>query len=442
MSLKYRNSQGVETPVAGLNGQNGSLVPSVALYQQGRITIQATQNAVSTANVVLSTPMPDVDYIVNLELNSAPAIPSIGSIGIHAVSSPSRKSVNGFEIAIYNDTDTDASVIVQWTAFKLMTDTVHEADAAHIAQNTANFAPAFSEVTSYAVGDYVTYNNVLYRCTTAHTAGVWVAGHFTQVTVGGDLSAIVPSNASASNKLLSYKSTQLYANYQSDKTKVVRIEYPSNLATRLHLITEPGAALRDVFIQLTTRNPFVTVYDMGVSSLFTIKTAAVSNKRVVYINVGTSDGSVIINQDDVPTDGYGTLLLPTVTVTNTSDEEWTSATAITPKKLVTESDLAIKKMDISATGGATSFSATIPLSMAQRNKPFYLEVLSVGNDNAIKEMKYLVFVSSINTIVTTKEISKDDNFTKISITFNESTGYELSFSSTDTLYSTTVYIQQ
>ena len=111
-------------------------------------------------------------------------------------------------------------------------------------------------------------------------------------------------------------------------------------------------------------------------------------------------------------------------------------------KLVTESDLPIKKIDISATGGATSFSATIPLSMAQRNKPFYLEVLSVGNNNAIKEMKYLVFVSSINTNVTTKEISKDSIFTNVSITFNASTGYELSFSSTDTLYSTTVYTQQ
>lgn len=55
--------------------------------------------------------------------------------------------------------------------------------------NTLNFAPAFSEVTSYAVGSYVTYSGKLYKCTTAHTAGAWVAGHFTQVTVGEDLSA-------------------------------------------------------------------------------------------------------------------------------------------------------------------------------------------------------------------------------------------------------------
>ena len=67
---------------------------------------------------------------------------------------------------------------------------------------TSNFATAFSEVKSYAVGDYVTYNNILYRCTTAHTAGVWVAGHFTQATVGGTLGDIVPSDANPTNKLV------------------------------------------------------------------------------------------------------------------------------------------------------------------------------------------------------------------------------------------------
>lgn len=174
--------------VAGLGGRS-ELVPSVSLYQQGTVTIQATKNAVSTTNVALSTPMPDVNYIVNLELASAPALPYIGGIGIYAVSN-NEKSVNGFEIAVYNNTDTDTEVIVQWQVFKLMTDESRALDEQAIAQNTANFAPAFSDVTSYAVGDYVTYNNILYRCTTAHTAGVWVAGHFTQVTVDSELSAI------------------------------------------------------------------------------------------------------------------------------------------------------------------------------------------------------------------------------------------------------------
>ena len=70
-----------------------------------------------------------------------------------------------------------------------LTETSGEASSAlSTAQSaTSNFAPAFSDTISYAVGDYVIYNNVLYRCTTAHTAGVWVAGHFTQVTVGGSI---------------------------------------------------------------------------------------------------------------------------------------------------------------------------------------------------------------------------------------------------------------
>jgi hypothetical protein len=53
--------------------------------------------------------------------------------------------------------------------------------------NSANFAPAFVTTKSYKVGEYVTYNSVLYRCTTAHSAGAWVASHFTQVTVGEDM---------------------------------------------------------------------------------------------------------------------------------------------------------------------------------------------------------------------------------------------------------------
>lgn len=71
------------------------------------------------------------------------------------------------------------------TAKSNLVNAINEVDS-HADTNTANFAPAFSDVTSYAVGDYVTYNGVLYKCTTAHSAGVWGAGHFTQVTVSGD----------------------------------------------------------------------------------------------------------------------------------------------------------------------------------------------------------------------------------------------------------------
>lgn len=185
MSLKYRDSQGNETPVAGLNGKSGELVPSVALKQSGSVKNTSTiSQTLSYQTINLATPMPDTDYVVNVESTLAICVEVY------------NKTTTSFTLALFAPqeygTITIDTVRFSWTAFKLMTDTVHEADSAHISQNTANFASAFSEVTSYAVGDYVTYNNILYRCTTAHTAGVWVAGHFTQVTVGSTLGEIVP----------------------------------------------------------------------------------------------------------------------------------------------------------------------------------------------------------------------------------------------------------
>lgn len=44
-------------------------------------------------------------------------------------------------------------------------------------------AAAFSDSTAYAVGQYVTYDGKLYKCTTAHAAGAWNASDFTQTTV-------------------------------------------------------------------------------------------------------------------------------------------------------------------------------------------------------------------------------------------------------------------
>jgi hypothetical protein len=65
-----------------------------------------------------------------------------------------------------------------------------------------DLAPAFSNSISYTVGDYVTYNGNMYRCTVAHSAGAWNASDFTLVTVGSDLalkadktSLAVPSDA-------------------------------------------------------------------------------------------------------------------------------------------------------------------------------------------------------------------------------------------------------
>lgn len=64
--------------------------------------------------------------------------------------------------------------------------------------NLTVVAPAFSTSTAYAVGDYVTYNNLLYKCTTSHSAGAWSSAHFTAVTIGSE---IVSSSSDVSNKM-------------------------------------------------------------------------------------------------------------------------------------------------------------------------------------------------------------------------------------------------
>ena len=53
-----------------------------------------------------------------------------------------------------------------------------------------DLAPAFSTANAYVVGQYVSYEGNIYKCTSPHSAGAWVAGDFTLVAVGSELSAI------------------------------------------------------------------------------------------------------------------------------------------------------------------------------------------------------------------------------------------------------------
>ena len=53
-------------------------------------------------------------------------------------------------------------------------------------------APAFDETKDYAVGDVVTYNDKLWKCTTAHTAGTWDSDHFTETSVNALIAAAEP----------------------------------------------------------------------------------------------------------------------------------------------------------------------------------------------------------------------------------------------------------
>ena len=55
--------------------------------------------------------------------------------------------------------------------------------------DVANLAAAYSDSSTYNVGDYCIYNNQLYRCTTAiTTAETWTAAHWTAAVIGNDVS--------------------------------------------------------------------------------------------------------------------------------------------------------------------------------------------------------------------------------------------------------------
>lgn len=185
MGVLYRNSQGIETPVAGL-APAGQLVPSVSLYQSGTVSVPASENPWETLSVTFSTPMPDTDYIVVLSIN--------GGSGVNwhnktEFVSYENKTTTGFRIVVGkpNDQPIETGTTIKWQAFKLMTNEDRALDEEAIDQSIKNVAPNFSATASYSVGDFVTYNNVLYRCTVQHTASAWNASHFTATNVGDSI---------------------------------------------------------------------------------------------------------------------------------------------------------------------------------------------------------------------------------------------------------------
>lgn len=78
---------------------------------------------------------------------------------------------------------------------------------------SAFIAPVYSSSSTYAVGDYCTYNGNLYRCTTAiSTAESWASGHWTQVAIGAEVGAIRNAlDIVSGNQASVYSSSATYA---------------------------------------------------------------------------------------------------------------------------------------------------------------------------------------------------------------------------------------
>ncbi|MCP3686567.1 MAG: hypothetical protein GY861_28345 [bacterium] len=64
----------------------------------------------------------------------------------------------------------------------------------------------FLETASYSVGDYVVYLTNLYKCTTAHSAGAWNAGNFTQGenVADDDLAEVIPTYSVSGSTIVTY----------------------------------------------------------------------------------------------------------------------------------------------------------------------------------------------------------------------------------------------
>lgn len=94
-------------------------------------------------------------------------------------------------------------------------------------------ADAFSASTAYAVGDLVTKDGYVWRCTSAHSAGVWNEGHFTKVSRAYGTSASSEYYTSGHLWLPSRKEI-----YGTDETTYasseVQLPYYANIGTTDH----------------------------------------------------------------------------------------------------------------------------------------------------------------------------------------------------------------
>ena len=132
------------------------------------------------------------------------AIPGVIQIIIKNTESSTTTTIAAVVANVYEsttDTVVDPGNIIPSVA--ALVEAIEDAVADIPAGYNACFAPAYSTSSTYALGQYVTYNGYLYRCTTAITSSEsWTAAHWTQVALANDVSAL--------------KSAINYVNYKVD----------------------------------------------------------------------------------------------------------------------------------------------------------------------------------------------------------------------------------
>ena len=105
-----------------------------------------------------------------------------------------------------------------------------------------DLAPAFSDSTSYSIGDYVTYQGDVYRFTSAHT-GTWVAADATQVDIGAELKTLKSSVSNKADKVsgaISGHLAGLDSNGNLTDSSVVASDVIQKVTTATGLLKDDG----------------------------------------------------------------------------------------------------------------------------------------------------------------------------------------------------------
>lgn len=112
MSVNKVNADGSLTRIAG----RGTVEYGASTVRSGSVSFSANPNTYTIRAITFSEPMPDSDYLVELEIISQ------SNAAVHITSITSGKTKNGFSIVAYNSSNSaDSTLNVRWTAFKLFT---------------------------------------------------------------------------------------------------------------------------------------------------------------------------------------------------------------------------------------------------------------------------------------------------------------------------------
>lgn len=168
-----------------------------------------------------------------------------------------------------------------------------------------DLAPKFSTTASYVIGDYVSYNNYIYRFTSNHSAGAWASGDVTLVNIGSELKSLNSAIASKPNSLADLSDITLslplvdgqILEYDANNSRWINAENVHSFATYGGSLTFSNltssllvAANEDKFYLCTDGG---TIASADASNwILSVGSVIPPNSHIAVVNTGTSANPV------------------------------------------------------------------------------------------------------------------------------------------------------